>query len=102
MRVLTLWMVFLARQAAEPRVLWRIAEHHPERQNAHQLRDVLGFTRRQRCKKRSQPVRGQPAIQAYSLDVLVAREHPRLEDRAPMRRVLISHASVKRERIRQH
>ena len=92
----------LARHTTQARVLRRIAEHHPHRQDAHQLRDAFGFPRRQRCKKRAQPVRGHPAIQAYSLDVVVAREHPGLEDRAPVRRVLISHALVKRERIRQH
>jgi hypothetical protein len=35
-----------ARQATQARVLRRIAEHHPQRQDAHQLRDVLGFLRR--------------------------------------------------------
>src|SRR5207248_2142715 len=41
------------------------------------------------------------SIEAYALDVLIARQHPRFQLRAPVRRVLVAKTLIERERVGQ-
>src|SRR5436190_17045297 len=77
----------------------RIPEDHPKREVANQLWNPRGFSARQTGEKRAEAVGGHAAVQANLTNVLVASEYPCLQDRTPVRRILVAQPSEERERI---
>src|SRR5712671_3862079 len=77
----------------------RIPEDHPKREVANQLWNPRGFSARQAGEKRAEAVGGHAAVQANLVNVLVTGEHPCLQDRTPVRRILVAQPPEERERI---
>jgi hypothetical protein len=86
-------------QPAQPRVLGRVAEHQPQRQVAHHLGEQVAPFVLQRRVERREAVGGEVGRGGDRADVVVARDDPGAQRRAPVGRVLVLEPGVQRERV---
>src|SRR5436190_18234773 len=77
----------------------RIPEDHPKREVANQLWNPRCFSSRQAGEERAEAVGGHAGVQTDPANVLVASEHPRLQERTPVRWILVAQPSEEGERI---
>ena len=86
-------------QAAQPRVLGRVAKHQPHRQIAHHLGEHRAALVLERGIEGREAVGRQVGGHRDVAHVVVARDHPGLERRAPVHRILVAQAREDRERV---